>query len=357
MEQPVPKPTNLSASGYLSGGGETGTLVRSMDWSASPLGHPTDWPQSLRTAVGLMLNSKFPMFLAWGPELGFIYNDPYAEILGVKHPAAMGMRFKDIWFEIWDDIGPLIDKALAGEASFREDLPLLVRRNGFDEEAYFTFSYSPVHDESGGIGGMFCAVTETTREVQARSALQADRDDLQRLFVQAPGFIAVLRGPEHVFDIVNDAYQQLVGQRDLIGRSVREALPEVAEQGFVELLDKVYATGDPFIGRRLPVKLLRNRIGDAEDRYVDFVYQPVRNTNGTVTGIFVSGYDVTEQVRAEEALRSSEEQLRGIFMQSTGGIAQVSTSGRFLLVNQRYCDIVGYSGRIAEDEDAGHHSS
>jgi PAS domain S-box-containing protein len=331
---------------FLSGGGETGALMRSMNWTESPLGPPAHWPQSLRTVVGLMLNSKFPMFVAWGSELGFLYNDKYAEILGAKHPEAMGRRFTEVWSEIWEDIQPLIDKALAGEATYSEDLPLLVRRNGFEEQAYFTFSYSPLHDESGGVGGMFCAVTETTEEIAARSALQADRDDLERLFIQAPGFIAVLRGPEHVFDIVNDAYLQLVGHRDLIGKSVRSGLPEVATQGFIELLDQVYESGEPFVGRRLPVKLLRDRSGEAEDRYVDFVYQPVTDIKNAVTGIFVSGYDVTEQVRAEDALRRSEERLRGIFMQATGGIAQVDVTGRFTLVNKRYCEIVGYS----EDE-------
>lgn len=317
--------------------------MRSLDWSTSPLGEPSQWPQSLRAVVSLLLNSKFPMFIAWGTELGFVYNDPYAEILGAKHPAAMGRRFKDIWFEIWDDIEPSITKALAGEATFHEDLPLMMRRKGFDEQTYFTFSYSPVHDETGGIGGMFCACTETTKEVEARTALQADKEDLHRLFTQAPGFIAVLRGPEHVFDLVNDAYQQLVGHRDLVGMTVRTALPEVVKQGFVELLDQVYSTGEPFVGRRLPVKLQRQPSGPAEDRFVDFIYQPISDDKGQVTGIFVEGHDVTEQVQAEEALRESEARLRAIFEQSTGGIVQCDATGRFTMLNQRFCEMVGYT--------------
>ena len=111
--------------------------------------------------------SKFPMFVAWGDELGFLYNDAYAEILGAKHPAALGAAFRDIWSEIWPDISPLIDAALAGEATYREDLPLVMNRRGYDEQTWFTFSYSPVHDESGKIAGMFCAVAETTGEVLA----------------------------------------------------------------------------------------------------------------------------------------------------------------------------------------------
>ena len=148
-------------------GGETGRLMAGRDWSTSSLGAPETWPQSLRSVVGLLLGSKFPMFVAWGDELGFLYNDAYAEILGSKHPAALGAAFRDIWSEIWSDISPLIDAALAGEATYHEDLPLVMNRRGYDEQTWFTFSYSPVHDESGKIAGMFCAVAETTGEVLA----------------------------------------------------------------------------------------------------------------------------------------------------------------------------------------------
>ncbi|MGO4527174.1 HWE histidine kinase domain-containing protein [Microvirga sp. 2MCAF35] len=151
---------------FLSGG-ETGSLMRTHDWTSSPLGAPSTWPQSLRSVVGLLLGSKFPMFVAWGADLGFLYNDAYAEILGAKHPRALGIRFHDVWSEIWPDISPLIDAAMAGEASYRENLPLVMNRRGFDEQTWFTFSYSPVRDESGRVAGMFCAVAETTGQILA----------------------------------------------------------------------------------------------------------------------------------------------------------------------------------------------
>ena len=152
---------------FLQGGGNTGALMRAQDWSQSPLGPPHAWPHSLRTVVALLLQSQFPMFVAWGEQLGFLYNDPYAEILGAKHPRALGRRFYDIWSEIWPDISPLIDAAMLGQATYREDLPLLMNRKGYDEQTWFTFSYSPVQDESGKVGGMFCAVQETTGRVLA----------------------------------------------------------------------------------------------------------------------------------------------------------------------------------------------
>ena len=166
---------------FLAGGGRLGALMREHDWSTSPLGEPRGWPHSLKTVVGLMLQSQFPMFVAWGPELGFLYNDPYAEILGAKHPRALGRKFYDIWSEIWPDISPLIDAAMAGNATYREDLPLLMNRKGYDEQTWFTFSYSPVRDDSGLVAGMFCACFETTQRILTERALRDSEARLREL--------------------------------------------------------------------------------------------------------------------------------------------------------------------------------
>ncbi|MDB5853455.1 MAG: hypothetical protein JWR22_1496 [Herminiimonas sp.] len=164
--------------------GTTGlhSLMRTNDWSASPLGCPGGWPVELRTIVNLVLNSKFPMFVAWGPELGFIYNDAYTEFLGQKHPSALGKRFKEVWREIWSDIYPLIQKALAGESTYAEDMPLRILRGGRGEPAWFTFSYSPVLRQDGAVAGVYCAVTETTARVwsERRQAFQLEIADRLR---------------------------------------------------------------------------------------------------------------------------------------------------------------------------------
>ena len=170
---------------FLTGGGHVGALMRDHDWSGSPLGEPDTWPRSLRTVVDLLLHSRFPMFVAWGKELGFLYNDPYAEILGAKHPRALGSRFQDIWSEIWPDISPLVDSAMAGHATYREDLPLLMNRKGYDEQTWFTFSYSPVRDDDGKIAGMFCAVAETTQRVLAERALRELNETLEQRVMEA----------------------------------------------------------------------------------------------------------------------------------------------------------------------------
>jgi signal transduction histidine kinase/ActR/RegA family two-component response regulator len=293
---------------FLSGGGQMGAMMRAHDWSASPLGHPRNWPQALRTAVGLMLNSKFPMFVAWGPELGFLYNDSYALILGEKHPAALGSRFHDIWREIWDDIHPLIVRALKGEATYMDRMPLRMNRHGYDEDTWFRFSYSPVRDEDGTVAGMFCACVEMTGEVLAERYREEENLRLTTLFEQAPGIIAVLRGPEHRFELTNRSYMQLIGHRELIGKPARQALPEVADQGFFELLDQVYQTGEPFVGHAVPLRVQREANGPLEERFIDFVYQPIRGPKGEIEGIFVEGSDVTMRKRVEDELRAANRQ-------------------------------------------------
>ncbi|TAL83277.1 MAG: PAS domain S-box protein [Rhodanobacter sp.] len=140
-------------------------MMRAAGWTSPALGAPADWTPPLRAVVELLLNSKFPMFVAWGENLGFVYNDAYAPILGNRHPDALGKPFREIWPEIWPDISPLIDSAMKGDASYHENLPLLMKRKGFEEPTWFTFSYSPVRDENGAVAGMFCACTETTEQM------------------------------------------------------------------------------------------------------------------------------------------------------------------------------------------------
>src|SRR3954468_7260098 len=234
---------------FLRDGGEMGARIRAFDWSKSPLGRPERWPQALKTATGMLLSTKFPMFIAWGPELRFLYNDAYADVLGGKHPAALGHAFEDMWADIWSDIEPIARRALAGEATYWDNLPLTMTRKGYSEQTWFTFSYSPLRGDDGAVEGMFCACVETTDTVLAERRRIDEAERLRRLFDHAPGFMAVLRGPDHVFELLNASYLQLVGHRDLVGKPVREALPEVEGQGLFELLDEVYRSGEAYTGR------------------------------------------------------------------------------------------------------------
>ncbi|MGZ3237320.1 MAG: histidine kinase [Burkholderiaceae bacterium] len=135
-----------------------------------------------------------------------------------------------------------------------------------------------------------------------RLACDSGKYDLQRLFAQSPGFIAILHGPQHVFELVNDAYYQLVGHRNVIGKSVEVALPEIAGQGFIELLDRVYKTGIAYIGNCVPLSVQRHPGSALENLFVDFVYQPIFNQDGTISGIFCQGHDLTKQKLSQDAL-------------------------------------------------------
>jgi PAS domain S-box-containing protein len=301
---------------------------------AGELGPVEQWPASLRTTWRLMEQSKFPMFVAWGKNLRFLYNDAYAPILGAKHPEAFGRPFRQVWAEIWPVISPLVDRALAGEASWLEDLPLTMNRHGFDEATWFTFSYSPALADDGRVAGIFCACTETTDKVVAVRRNAEQRERLAQLFEQAPAFMALLSGPEHRFELVNPAYLQVVGHRDIIGKTAREAFPELAGQGFFKLLDQVFGKGEPFVGRQLPINLQRVPGGAIEKAWLDFVYQPVRDEAGAVTGIFASGYEVTD-------LRRAQDQLRLAQRAGNVGAFELHPASRTITVTEEFCRIWG----------------
>jgi signal transduction histidine kinase len=161
----------------LAGGGEMGRLARAFDWETTPLGKVAVWPQSLRTAASICLNSRFPMLLWWGPRMTQLYNDGYRPILGDKHPRSLGQAGDECWSEIWDVIGPLYAQVVeTGTSTWSEDLLLHMERSGYLEETYFTFSYSPILDEAGGVGGVLVTVVETTERVLSERRMRILRD-------------------------------------------------------------------------------------------------------------------------------------------------------------------------------------
>jgi hypothetical protein len=148
------------------GNSDLARRIRAYDWSKTSLGPLEKWPKSLRTAVGIMLTSRQPIWIGWGRELIYLYNDPYKSIIGGKHPWALGKPVSLVWREIWQDIEPMLSQAMGGDAgTYVESQLLIMERNGYPEETYYTFSYSPIPDDDGGVGGIFCANTDDTQRV------------------------------------------------------------------------------------------------------------------------------------------------------------------------------------------------
>nr|WP_295663541.1 HWE histidine kinase domain-containing protein [Polymorphobacter sp.] len=288
--------------------------MRSHDWHSSTLGDPDGWPQGLKTVVQLMLNTGHPMYIWWGTELLCFYNDAYSQSIGPeRHPGSLGRAAAEVWQEIWPIIGPQIDQVMSGRgATWHENSLVPMTRNGRCEDVYWTYSYSPIHDPAAanGIGGVLVVCTETTEEVLAKRALASAAQRQQRMFEAAPGFITVLRGPDHIFEFVNTAYKEMFGARDFIGRPVRDAFPEIGGQGFLELLDQVYATGERLTPEAMPILLRNNPDGPPEEHFITFVYAPIFASDGAVIGIFCEGMDVTTQRAAEEHRRLLTHELQ-----------------------------------------------
>jgi signal transduction histidine kinase len=299
---------------FLSGGGLMGSLMRAHDWTSSALGPPARWPQSLRTAVRIMLNTGHPMYVFWGPVLSCLYNDAYSESIGPeRHPVSLGRPGGEVWEEIWDIIGPQIDQVMAGRgATWHVNHLIPITRHGRREDVYWTYSYSPIDDDTAptGVGGVLVVCTETTSQVLTARRLASERDRLAQLFEQAPTFMAMLAGPDHRFELANPCYMQLVGHRPILGRGIADALPEAVDQGYVALLNRVFESGEAYAATGARIVLQTVPEGAAVERYVDFVYQPLKDDAGHVTGIFVLGADVTDRTRAEVALRQNEAELR-----------------------------------------------
>jgi PAS domain S-box-containing protein len=295
--------TTTGISDFFGGGGETGALIRAFDWERTSLGPISTWPQSLKTATAMIVHSPVPIVMLWGEEGLMLYNDAYSHFAGARHPTLLGSKVREGWPEVADFNDNVMKVCLAGNTLAYRDQELTLNRHGRAEQVWMNLDYSPVLDESGKPAGVIAIVVETTQRVLADRQLSAAHDRLRNMFEQAPGFMALLDGPDHIFTLVNAAYVELVGVRELMGKSVEQALPEVVGQGYIELLDHCYTTGKPFFGHAQKVEFKREK-GNSETRFVDFIYQPVQDGNGTTTGIFVQGSDVTERKTVEDELHA-----------------------------------------------------
>jgi diguanylate cyclase (GGDEF)-like protein/PAS domain S-box-containing protein len=287
---------------FLRHGGDAGRLIGAFDWTGTAAGPLAEWPQSLKSVVGFMLISSMPIVIMWGADGTLIYNDAYAAFAGGRHPAALGSRVRESWPEVADFNDHVINVGLGGGTLDYIDREFTLTRNGVPEQVWINVNYSPVLDDSGTPAGVVAIFTETTQRVLADRRLALEHRRRAQMFEQGPCFMALLSGPDHRFEIVNASYLRIIGGRQVLGRTVAEALPDAVAQGYLGLLDRVFETGQPFssTGARFVVQPVPG--GPGEERFVDFIYQPMTDAAGAVTGIFVSGVDVTDRARAEAAL-------------------------------------------------------
>jgi PAS domain S-box-containing protein len=304
----INRPTSAD---FLAGGGEMGMLMRAYDWSASPLGKPETWPQSLRTALRILLNTNHPMFIWWGEQLVQFYNDAYRQTLGPeRHPGALGQRGRECWAEIWDIIGPQIEQVMGGRgATWHENQLVPVTRHGRLEQVYWTYGYSPI-DEDDGIGGVLVVCRDVTKDYLAGAALREREAELAR--VQQVGRIGGLevdlttgfrnrRSPEYLLihglppDAVHETHEQWVQRLHPEDREVTERKFRDAVASDVREYSAQYRIIRP---------------NDGQTRWISVKSTIERDENGRAIRLVGAHTDVTEQVLAEQALRQSEELYR-----------------------------------------------
>ncbi len=335
---------------FLDNTGELGDLIARFDWSQTSLGAISDWPQSVKSTVSLILHSPFPIVTMWGDAGIMIYNAGYAEVAQDRHPHMLGKGVRQSWPEAREFNDHVMRVCMAGRTLHYANQELTLHRNGRDEQIWFNLDYSPIIGEAQVPVGVMAMVADTTNEVRVERFLQGERRRLQEMFNQAPGFMAMLEGPEHRFVQVNDAYLDLVGFRDVEGKTVAEALPETVEQGFVALLDRLYASGEAFSGAAIPFASVATARAPARNLFVDFVYQPVRDQHGAVYGIFVQGADVTARVTAEQSMRDSETLFRTLAQALPNQVWSAPPDGVLDWFNDR---VYSFSGHQPGELDDG----
>ena len=303
------EPDHPGDAAFLRDGGATAALVATFDWASTSLGPLSGWPQSLKTATAIVLRSPIPMTLLWGEDGVMIYNDAYAEIAGTRHPDLLGRKVNEAWPEAIGFNERVLTTVLGGSTLNYRDRPVELHRSGKLETLWVNLDYSPVPDETGRPAGVLAVVVETTQRVLAERRDAANARRQRKMLEQAPGFSCFLAGPDHVFEFRNAAHRRLFGERAALGKPSREVFADLPSKGFAELLDRVYTTGERHVARAQPANMRARPGAPLEQHFLDFVLQPVSDEQGDVTGIFVEGFDVTEQVRAQAAAEESKQRL------------------------------------------------
>lgn len=336
-----PKKPDVDPAFLRGGEGSLGALIAKYDWSTTSIGPLRAWPRYVRNATGTLLRSAVPMALFWGEDGVTIYNDAYSLLLGRQHPGALGSSVRETSpFAGLDE--QALKAVLAGKNLALRDVELSVNRSGEPKQVWVNIDCSPVLDDRDRPAGVLAVVVEATARMLAERKAAMELDRLRRIFQQSPAFIALLRGPDHVYEFVNDAHKRLFGDRNLIGKSIREAFADVADQGFPQLIDKVWATKEGYVARGARALLPKEVGGQREEHFLDYLLQPVTGDNGEVVAIFLEGFDVTDHVHSQAAVEESNRLLTAATAVARLGVFEVDQQTGAATLNARAREIYGF---------------
>ena len=322
---------------FLNGGGEMGTLMREKNWKETPLGEPTQWPQSLKTIVSVMLENPFAMYIAWGETYTQLYNDSYISILGsLKHPAALGNPAKESFPEIWDIIHPLFNEVMNGKPIGYHDFALTLKRNGIDEDCFFDFSYTPLRKDDGEVGGLLVTVLETTNKKKAEHALIESEQKFRTLADNIPNLAWMAHADGYIY-WYNKRWYEYTGTTaaEMEGwgwQSVHD--PNVLNTALQEWKRSI-AEGKPF-EMVFPLK-------GADGSFKPFLTRvlPMRNSEGEIYQWFGTNTDIAEQKKTEAVVKESEQRFRNMAEGSDILIAVGDETGSAIYFNKAWVKFTG----------------
>ena len=351
------------AFAFLPPGGLTGAEIRARDWSRTPLGPPEAWPPALRNALSLMLACPTAMFLAWGPDLLCFYNDAYRPILGYRLPTALGRPFREVWASIWDEIRPLVDATLAGESQVLTDMMLDLSREGFAEQSWWSFTYSPVRDDAGAIAGLFCVTAETTARVLGEARLRESEDHFRHTVELNPQVPWTCDPAGNITSYAN-RWLELTGQApgEPLGSGWAKALHPDDLAPTQAVFAACLASGEPV---DLDYRIRVARSGTY--RWMRARAYPRRDAGGTIIRWYGVVEDIHDRKRAEERLREVNAVLErrvaealaqrklwaDVFETTDALVAALDADYRVLALNRAYADefesLYGVRPRIGDD--------
>lgn len=326
---------------FLPATDETARLILAFPWNDTELGPIEGWPTVLKTTVALIMATPAPIVTLWGEDGYMIYNDAYRVFAGGRHPVLLGSKVREGWPEVADFNDNVMKVGLAGGTLSYQDQELTLHRSGQPEQVWMNLDYSPIRDQDGAIAGVMSVVVETSSKVKAERHVRAERERLNTMFEQAPGFICLLEGAEHRHALANDAYRTLTGNRPLLGMPAAQAVPELAERGIVEVLDRCFAEGTTFRAEGVEITLRNPGLDEPVRTFIDFVLQPLKDANGAVFATFVEGSDVTERAVAERALRASEARFRTFAQAMPNHVWAARDDGSVEWINDRVHEYAG----------------